>query len=241
MKVYWCKAPETINSPGYISELRYPEPERLTKHINVKDFLGDMAHRCPPVTNVMQNTFVIKSPISVDLTILPNGNWDVKGQNEEFVRHFFGEPQGKKGLHQLAYSYFFFSEQNLYALQNSAVYDNNNFVRNTKILNASFDISRWFHLWKPTFLINNGVMNLSIKEGDALMYIWFNTEDKVQLVEFDDTKMRQLGEKHPSYICSTIHKHSQGVIPIPKLYEYFVRSKMNKKILKIIKESIIDS
>jgi hypothetical protein len=240
MKVYWCKAPETINSPGYISEMRYGAPEPLIKHLDVKRFLGDMAYRCTPVTGEMKNTVVIKAPVDITINILPDGNWDIQGQNAEFIQHFFGPPQGKRGLHQMAFSYYFFSEKSLEATQLPAYYDLNSFTKNTRILSATFDISKWFHLWKPTFQINDDCRQLTIREGDPLMYIRFNANEKLQLVEFDDVEFRRMAEKHPSYICSTLHKHTFGVVTLQKLYDYFTNSNMNKRIMKIIKRNLVD-
>jgi hypothetical protein len=240
MNIYWCRATEPMNSPGHISELRYPAPITLIKHLDVKDFLGEMAYRCTPVTNEMKNTIVIKAPIDISINILPDGNWDIQGQSNEFVQHFFGAPQGKRGLHQLAFSYYFFAEQSLEATQLPAYYDLNSFTRNTRVLSATFDIGKWFHLWKPTFLINNDARQLIIKEGDPLIYIRFNTNDKINLIEFDDAEMRLMAEKHPSWICSTLTKNTFGVVPLKKLYDYFVNANMQKRVLKIIKRNIVE-
>ena len=66
-------------------------------------------------------------------------------------------------------------------------YDNNDYTNKTNTITASFDIGNWFRsAGNPVFRIKKDVTTIDIKEGDALLYIKFNTTEKIKLIEFDD-------------------------------------------------------
>ena len=82
-----------------------------------------------------------------------------------------------------------------------AYYDNNDYTNKTNTITASFDIGNWFRpAGKPVFQIKKDVTTIDIKEGDALLYIKFNTTEKIKLIEFDDPEFKDLQKEVPN-IC----------------------------------------
>lgn len=243
IKVYWTRSVPGYedlamigsSSNEYMSPMRLIEPVPLLKEIDYKDFFGPAVSRCPAIIDDLKNIFVIKSPISITLKIFPN-RLDVEQQSIEFAKAFFGPPQGKPGIHQLGFGYLFFSEKNLVATQLPAYYSQNDFTDKTFAISGSFDIGQWYRpMAKPAFIFKPGSSSVTISEGDPLLYIKFNTSEKVQLVEFDDVEFSKLGEKSPEFLCGTLKKQSTSVMSLEKCYQYFNAFRMRRKILKLIK------
>ena len=228
-----------FGSDNYMSPMRYHAPVPLLKHIDYREFFGPNVSRCPAIVDDIKNTFVIKSPIDITLKIAGN-KFEVEQQTLEFAQSFLGNPQGKFGLHQLALSYLFFAEKSLVLSQLPAYYDQNSFTDSTFTISASFDIGRWYRpAAKPAFIIKKGVKQITIKEGDPLIYIKFNTSEKVNLVEFDDVEFRNLNERSPEWICTAFKRQAVNIVPLAKCYEFFEQYHMRRRILKLIKNNII--
>ena len=59
-------------------------------------------------------------------------------------------------------------------------------------ITASFDVGNWFRpAGKPVFQIKKDVASIDIREGDALLYVKFNTSEKIKLIEACLTTMHQ--------------------------------------------------
>lgn len=229
--VYWSRSNPICGETITMSPLRFYPPEPLMKHIDYKEFFGPQVSKCPAIIDDLKNIFVIKSPVDLNIIITDN-NVEIEGQSLEFAQAFLGGPQGKAGIHQLGMGYNFFAEKSLKVTQLPAYYDSNGFTENTHQITASFDAGRWFRTsGKPTFVFKPGNRTISLKEGEALMYFKFNTDEKVKLIEFEETpEMQKLAN-----ICATLKFHSQGISPLAECYEYFDRYNMRRRVLKAIK------
>ena len=240
IKVYWTRA----IAPGsgerhFISPLRFQEPIFLNKDIDYKEFLGPELLHCPGIVEEMTKTVVIKSPVTVDLEYADDQNLKIHRQDPAFGQIFFGQPQGKNGIHQLGFGYIFFADKPLMATNLPAYYHDNGYTRNVDAICGSYDIGRWFRPGvRPLFQKKPGTKNININEGDALMYVKFNTEEKIELVEFDAHELDQLGFHSPINACITL-KNQLPPTPLNKEYEYFDIARMRQKVLKIIKRNVI--
>jgi len=247
VNVYW-----TRSNPGFkdlqmigfgpdamMSPMRLAEPEPLLKHMNYQEFFGPLVSKCPAIVDDLRNIYVIKSPVNLKLHI---GRNSIKVENQEinFAKAFLGEAQGKFGIHQLGMGYLFFSEKSLVATQLPAYYESNSFVDNTFSISASFDIGQWFRpAAKPAFIFKPGTTEVDIKEGNPLLYMKFNTTEKIKLIEFDDVEFKQLQERSPEWLCSNLKKQSMASVSLEKSYEYFNQYKMRRRILKLIKNNLV--
>jgi hypothetical protein len=247
INVYWTRsnpgfqdlAMIGVSADAMMSPLRLEEPIPLLKHMDYREFFGPVVSRCPAIIDDLKNIFVIKSPVDLKIQM---GKDFIKVENQEmnFTKAFLGAPQGKFGIHQLGMGYLFFSEKSLVSTQLPAYYESNSFTENTFIISASFDCGQWYRpSAKPAFIVKPGITEVDIKEGDPLIYIKFNTQEKVKLIEFDDDEIRKLQEHGPEWACTNLKKHSGGTLSLAKCYDYFNRFKMRKRVLKLIKNNII--
>jgi len=240
VNVYWTRA----IAPGsgerhFISPLRFQEPEFLHKNIDYKEYLGPALLHCPGMVEEMTKTVVIKSPVGVDLEYNDDGQLKVYRQDPEFGAIFSGEPQGKNGVHQLGFGYIFFADKPLMATNLPPYYHNNGYTEAVNPLCGSYDIGRWFRPGvRPLFQKKPDATRISINEGDPLMYVKFNTDEKINLVEFDAHELDQLGFHSPINACITL-KNQLPPTPLHKAYEYFDNARMRQKVLKIIKRNTI--
>lgn len=238
INVYWTRA----IAPGsgerhFISPLRFQEPEFLHKNIDYKEYLGPALLHCPGMVEEMTKTVVIKSPVSVDLEYEDNGQLKIHRQDPEFGEIFFGQPQGKNGVHQLGFGYIFFADKPLMATNLPPYYHNNGYTEAVNPLCGSYDIGRWFRPGvRPLFQKKPNAKRISITEGDPLMYVKFNTDEKINLVEFDSQELDQLGFHSPINACITL-KNQLPPTPLHKAYEYFDNARMRQKVLKIVKRN----
>ena len=249
INVYWTRSNPGIDDlqmigfgpDAVLSSMRVPEPVSLLKHMDYQEFFGPAVARCPAIVDDLKNIFVIKSPVDLKLHIgMGKSTIRVVNQEMNFAKAFLGESQGKFGIHQLGMGYLFFSEKNLIATQLPAYYESNSFVNNTFSISASFDIGQWYRpSAKPAFIFKPGTTEIDIKEGDPLIYIKFNTQEKVKLIEFNDTEFKRLGDQSPEYLCSNLKNQSTFTISLAKCYDYFNQYKMRRRILKLIKNNIV--
>lgn len=238
VNVYWTRA----IAPGsgerhFISPLRFQEPEFLHKNIDYKEYLGPALLHCPGMVEEMTKTVVIKSPVSIDLEYNDNGQLKIHRQDPEFGAIFFGDPQGKNGIHQLGFGYIFFADKPLMATNLPPYYHNNGYTEAVNPICGSYDIGRWFRPGvRPLFQKKPEATRISINEGDPVMYVKFNTDEKINLVEFDSHELDQLGFYSPINACITL-KNQLPPTPLHKAYEYFDNARMRQKVLKIIKRN----
>jgi hypothetical protein len=238
--VYWASFPGGDEN-SLISELSYSEPVSLLKDLNPTSFFGMEASRCPAIINESKNTFKINSPI--DLSITFNSDFtrfnSKYAQDFDFIQHFIGTFGAEKVIQLSAPSYLFFCEESLTMTQLPPYYEQSSFVDNCIGLSATFNINSWFRPVKPSFKLRENKHTIEIDKKTSLMYLKFNTEEKINLVRFDGSAI------HNSNILNNIYRfkfHKKNPLVPTKLsvgYDAFLKARYNKKIIKIIKENLL--
>ena len=241
--VYWSPVVKGTRHLGRlddeVSELKFFEPETVFKTINAKEFLGFSASRCPAITDELKKTFAIRSPIDYEARFdYTTGSAEFGCEYSlEFNQDFVGPPNEER-IHQLRYpAYIFFTEEpGLEVTQLPAYYENNSFTQNTMILTGSYDISSWVRQVLPAFKFSNDTV-VDLKRGDIIMYFKFNTNKTIKLVQFDSDNhdTRKIIER-----CLQFKGYKKRWwIPdkLTEIYEVFHKHKMNKRMMKIIKEN----
>jgi hypothetical protein len=162
-------------------------------------------------------------------------------QDFEFIKHFIGQ-FGPDGVIQLsAPSYLFFCEEPLTMTQLPPYYEQSNFVDNCIGLSATFNINSWFRPVKPSFKLRDNKRTIDINTTDALMYLKFNTEEKVKLIRFDASSFMNINapimQSILGFKMNTKNPHAPTGLMAG--YEAFIRARYNKRIIKIIKENLL--
>jgi len=243
--VYWATGSEGSHVPDtyQISELKFADPVRVSKGMDFVKFFGPSASKCPAVIDESKNTFKINSPVDMNITFSEDftGINSKYQQDFEFIKHFIGQ-FGPDGVIQLsAPSYLFFCEEPLTMTQLPPYYEQSNFVDNCIGLSATFNINSWFRVIKPSFKLRENKHRISFDTNTGLLYLKFNTEEKVKLVRFDASSFMNK-ESHIMEGILGFKQHKKNSNIPTKLvdgYEAFMRARYNKRIMKIIKENLL--
>lgn len=237
--VYWATYPE--NDPNSVSELKYNSPESVIKNINVKEFFGPAAGMCPAIIDEIKNTFRINCPIDLSVSFAEDfsGCSTNTKQDVNFLQHFLGPFGEEKVIQFSSPTYLFFCEESLLLTQLPPYYEENTFTQNCMGLSATFDISQWFRPIKPAFKLKSHATSIDIKMDDTIAYIKFNTEEKINLVRFDASPFYK-NNIIPNIMSFKFHKKNPFIpTKLADGYSAFMRSRYNRKILKIIKENLL--
>ena len=240
--VYWGAFPAEESGVG-VSELRYAEPVSILKGLKPKEFFGPNAGMCPAIVDEGKNTFKITSPIDIDVTFAEDfSDIDSKYPSEDgYLQHYIG-PFGPDKVIQLAQpTYLFFCEDTLLMTQLPPYYEQSTFTEHCMGLSATFDISSWFRVVKPAFKLKDGSRRIAMSTDDAIMYLKFNTDEKIKLVRFDSSPFTKEHKDVLEHMLAFKFHKKNPLVPTKLIagYEAFKRARYHKKIVKIIKKNIV--
>lgn len=248
--VYW--SPVIIGQDWpLVSALRFYEPERLIKRINPTEFFGPATAKCPAMVDELKNTFALRSPLDLHIEY----EEDFKGAicHTDFEKTFFKEyehhildemitPPNPHRIFQLSYmGHFFFCEEPLTITQLHPYYEDNEYTENVMGISGTMDISSWLRPVQPGFKFKKDKRTINIKDGDAVTYYKFNTEDNVVLKRFDAT---DLYSSHTGVMKSCLsfkeHKPATHTYSLKACYDAFIKARYHKKTMKYINENLLD-
>lgn len=189
---------------------------------------------CSGVQNIIKNTFAVVHPLttSVKLSGTPetpvieeqDGPWSVY-------------PAPLKNSYRLEYdhSWAFFSEESV-ELQVTPPYMHNTFDKNNgMIASGSMDISKWFRPINLSYILWEGENSLTVKKGDPAIYFQFLTDKKIILKQFECTP--EILSMSRQVVFSSLFLHLE---PLKNRYPHFLKNNRHKRLLKLIKENLLD-
>ena len=227
--VYWSR----INLPLLTSkDLLTYQPFSVYKNIKTEfkkypssSLLGYI--QCPASYNELKNVIGIRSDQDYNIE-LKEGNENLHQLNRE--GHISLRSINEK-FFDINSNYIFFSDQPLEVSLLPAYLDPNDLTKNTTLLSGKYDCGKWFRPISPAYVSHKNIIN--IKRGDTLYYLKFNTNKKINLVNYQFNN--QLG----TYLNSTMGiKNFKKFLPLKTLYNLFLEKKYNSRILKEIKNNL---
>ena len=242
--VYYAKQKDfdLTKQKSFINEIATLPLEPLTKEVKTvfKDKGCDLAIRCYAVQDEIKNTFVYKSPFDLDVIYGEDKRIIVKPENVlnqgvnvvQFTPDLDGSINGSLVQLFTNYGFYFFSEQPLkLSIQTPNFHDSK--IKHIPLLTGEYDIAKWFRPVFPSYA-NYNYENFSMKRGDAMMYIKFNTDKKVVLKEFC------MNRELDNLVTGSLDlKSVMPWVPLDRLYKMFLANNMNKKVLKQIKNQVV--
>ena len=184
MKIYWAP----LDNKELNLTMAYYEPTRLSNNIPI-DLRGSAYYRCPAFMETVKNTFVLKSPISINADFSPSAQRFETNYEEMFKLKVRIDDSVDHGIVQFGFNYLLFAEKPVKVTQMHPYLHHNSFTENGNVLLGEFDCGRWLRPLQAAFVINPKLKDYSykIKRGDIYSYIRFHTDEKVELVNFDVT------------------------------------------------------
>lgn len=184
-----------------------------------------------------KNLYMITNPFDIDVTVNDMGQI-INNGNKELDDIFSNRPKQIENCKNLNYEYyyFFYSEESLEIEVMSPFMHDSSFTKNAFIVPGSFNISKWFRPLNPEiqFLPNHDNHVVSQK-GDPLMYIRFKTDRPIILKQFFmPRELMDISESIVSY------KKYEKNKTFSYLYSLFSNSGLPGKILRLIKDNLVD-
>jgi hypothetical protein len=225
--VYWSSFEE--------SWMKAKEPKNIYKDFIKKTHLdpgeADIS-KCPSVKEAMKNVYGLRSmfdySFSLEKDSFYSNMFDQNFLNTHVVRR-------SEKLFSFVHTYIFFTEEKSLKMTGQMFpFLEDNFASNScLIFPGSFDIGKWFRNTEFAFFLKDGVDHFSIKEDDIYMYIKFHTDEKIVFKKFIPT------EKIKFMSTSTNCLNRFSFYP-KKLDDYYKNLTFKNKILKEIKENLVD-
>lgn len=133
------------------------------------------------------------------------------------------------------FSWIFFCEEDMIMEQLPPFLHNTSDRQGGVISTGSFNIAKWFRPINPDYIVWENSKELSVKKGDPAFYIRFLTDKKVILKQFEFSK-----ELYDISYQILQHKNYFAKEPLETLYSRFTRSNRHKKVIKLIKDNLLE-
>lgn len=236
--VYW--APATgYNQQDYGSFFsEAPIPLLKTFPGREKRFVDDnLGYKsCRAMLNLFKNTYVINSPVTSTVKILQDNKHipdiDDGGSNYWIARE---NPFENINRVDLDFGYIFFAEEDLVMRQVPPYMHKPKSASSAWMSAGSYDISKWFRPILSTYVLWEGEKEVSVVKGEPAMYLQFETNKRIIFKRFEYTN-----SMHDIVLESLAFRAKNTIASLDFLYDAFNKSYRNKKVLKLIKENLLD-
>ena len=237
--VYWG-VPFANGPVPYFLNIEEPSPsiselKKLGKELGALTTSPSMSIlRCPSIVDTTRNTFVITSPIDINITWM-NGKVIVNSDDSSFVDI---RDHASGFLSVTFMKYIFFTEDDELNMRvRNAFFTKNDFTTKCNIIEGEFNIGQWFRNLDASFYFKESG-TVVIKKGDPLFYVEFQTKQTVKLKKFMfNNELAQINQ-----FCLSAKNYNKFPLAnyFTLLYSMFRKSKVKGQILKNIKNNLIE-
>lgn len=235
LNVYWSSV---MNSDLDLS-ITYEEPTSLIHELAMnknKSNPDDNLLRCPAVTDLAKNLFVVKNPIKTSASFIIEDGSVSSAMESKGGRWFVNRPPSFNNQLLAAYDYslIFFAEEDVEVMTTSPYFSKTPHRAWGAIVPGMFNVGAWFRPINLEFNVWAGIKSVYLEEGEHIAYIKFFTDKNVVLKRFSMTPELQIQAK----ACSSAGSWEPKV-PLVKRYQRFKNSKRNKFVLENIKNNLL--
>jgi hypothetical protein len=172
--------------------------------------------KCPAFIQYYKNTYVLKSPVNIELTYDPaTKRLNIFPQAQIFYDEnivYRGHTVGEHDSFLMSFglSYLFISDKDCDIELLPCLMHKSEFTDNTRMIVGTFNINKWYRPVQLAFEFKNPALPIKIKRGDAIAYVRFLPKDdhKIKLQNKDFSKetldavesclmVKELHNKHP--------------------------------------------
>lgn len=243
--IYW--SPSTYSDNDVKDwEFLYPQPKTLFNEIlKNKSKVGNVSDSyfsCPAINDFTKKILVVSSPKACSYT------FDKVGPNKEDI---FIKADGSYDIEVnvardatlttgptlvFALQYIFFSEEPLMATFSAPYFQKTQYLQYGTAIPGRFDIGQWFRPYHFEVQMWSNSGKFSIEEDEPLFYVHFETDRPIVLKRFMYDK--KLHDAAVACVDST-NLFGRGLSLMSRYYK-FNNTGMKKKVLKMIKNNLID-
>ena len=208
----------------------------LQSNINKENKMDNFLN-CPAFTSQHKNTFLFNSPTCVDVSFIDNYVRNNLPTHVPFNERTFVYKQPsllKSKTIRVAANWIFFCEEKL-EMESMHPYMHKTPISDYGFyVPGGFDISQWFRPLEFAFQMWEDCDNFKVNFNDPLMYVRFNTSEKIQLKKFMLTP--ELFNMSMSCVRLKSYVRQRN---LQKLYDIFTGTRLHTKILQEIKKNIM--
>jgi len=204
VKIGWCVNPfwSDINDAGQDwKTVLFYEPEPADKIIlqKYKDYTFS---KCPAVPSFYHNSFIIRCPFDLDLTIdLDKKICYADQQNQNFIDknlriRWADFPINGKPLVSISIDYVFVCDEDVEIECQKIPLMDNEISNKIDVVPGSFNIHKWVRPIDFTFVITDPSASIKLKRNDPIFLVKFRTKNNqsVELTQIDnsDQKLKKI-------------------------------------------------
>lgn len=179
---------------------------------------------CPAYNDFIRNMFVVKSPLDLEFEVdYPKAVKLVTPDISQEVINLLFDVRFNSGNDmfphiEIGYNNYFVSDKPVNIEVLPAFMHYNGFTNNATLIPGIFDISKWVRPVTFSFELKSKQSRVSIKRGDVLFYVRFQTDETVKLNEIQFGSNEYVKLDKTASLCSGLRhlKHNQ---PLIKRYE----------------------
>ena len=205
-------------------------PERGSE--NPHDFFA-----CPAFHRHALNTFVVRSAVGANVKISNEGFAPNDNQSELTAQLFSYLHPTRKGFRTILFDHrmLFFAESPVTLATYPAFMHRTEVQTKLIYVPAAYDAAKWLRPIQGTYEVPESEKTVKIREGDPLYYVKFETQEKVRLRRFQLTPEIQ-GVAHGCVHYKLFRPRSS----LERVYEAFGEAKLENRVLKLIKENLLE-
>jgi hypothetical protein len=246
--VYW--SPHLSLNVYGINNINYQEPVNLITSMTAqrnKKANGAVFYSCPAYLEGFKNSFVIENPFDFDFTFpyqmetVLNAQAPLPALDKKTNQFLEGwantrPPARTDSLSiDISIAWIFFCEDDLVMKTTPPYLHQTEYGKTALYIPGEFNIGSWFRPVDMALQMWPGERDFKSPVGDPLLYVHFETEEKVQLKRFYMTQ-----EIYDISGACVKYKNFSPKSSLPKVYNLFKGAKLDKALIKLIKESVID-
>lgn len=246
--IYWSPYSSAGTSEPLVGEynLLYPDPEniysslvrRMPESKNDRSIQTYMS--CPAASARLKNMWVFKAPFTMEYgyDFSDPENPQVWNITEGYFAAKVNRKSVIKDAAIISFSikHMLFSEESITPLFGPPVMFRPQYMNYGTSVPGAFDISKWFRPHVFEVQMWEQVGTFKIEEGEPLFTVEFITDRPIKLKRFAMSKA--LIEYADS--CVDSHRYFGRWLGLQKKYDIFTKSKMDKLVLKEIKNNLVD-
>lgn len=183
---------------------------------------------CPVVRDWYKNTFIYRSFLDLDIT------YKNQTMTVDFHTADTNVAYDLYSVHNPAVIEIFNNDTFIAFCDEPLVMETTSYSSDFPLAPCRFDIGRWLRSPHPA-IVNPQLKNISIKRGDPLMFVRFQTDDPVDLVECDWTP--EIATLHET--CGKV-RSVKDRMGMRKLYELFTVSSVKKRARKAFEAAVME-
>jgi hypothetical protein len=229
INVYWA----CLEDHWMIAE----QPESVSKIFYKKNMFDknnplSCLNYCPAFSDNLKNLYAIKSIYNYEFFIK-----DDKVVSSDYDQKFFDEHVliRDKNLRLFSYQqkFIFFTEKESLptTFYEFPFLENNYITERCMIIPGKYDIGKWFRNLDFAFYLKNNFDSFKVEQGEIVYYIRFHTKEKINFIQFKDSKKLEEYRKD-GFMLNSFAKFNN-------LQEYYNKFKLKNLILKEIKKNIL--